>query len=212
MISAIYGRRSIRKGFRQSSIPDDAVSEILRCGCMAPSSKDEQHWRLHAVRDQAMLAMVADAMVTNGRATEYVPLDPVTGAPSATYASSVVESATALRDATLGIFVENDGSFSGGRATVARARQDILDEVLVGYAFELIGIGAAIQNMWLSAHDLGLAGVFVGDVVIAEASVRERLGMTGDLLGVLALGFSDAEPHAAKEIKEGRVVIHPLGG
>lgn len=212
MINAIHGRRSIRNGFRESSIPDHVVTEILRCGCMAPSSKDEQHWRLHAVRDQAVLAMVANAMVTNDRTTEYVPLDPATGAPRAGYASSVVESADIVRDVALGVFVENDGSFSGGRSAIARAREDILDEILVGYTFELVGIGAAIQNMWLAAHDLGLAGVFVGDVVIAEACVREQLGMAGDLLGVLALGFSEAEPHAAKEIKEGRVVIHPLGG
>lgn len=47
----------------------------------------------------------------------------------------------------------------------------------------------------------------MGDVAIAEQYIKERLGMIGDLVGVLALGYSDLkiDPTPAKQ---GRVIWH----
>lgn len=208
-IEVIHARQSVRRGFREGSIPDEMVMEILQCGCMAPSSKDAQHWRLHAVRDRSVLVRIADAMAAASASARYVPLDPGTGQPRDAFASSVLESAAVLRSVALGVFVEDDGSFSGGRDAVVCSPTNALGEVLVGYCFELIGLGATIQNMWLAAHALGLAGVYLGDVLIVEEHVRAELAMAGDLVGVLALGTTDAPRHAAKVVKAGRIVLHP---
>jgi nitroreductase len=89
------------------------------------------------------------------------------------------------------IFIENRGLFSNGRAGLIGATRPALAGSLVGFGLEMIGIGAAIENMWLAAEALGVRVAFMGDVVIAESDIRATLGIVGDLAGVLALGFSD---------------------
>lgn len=75
-------------------------------------------------------------------------------------------------------------------------RQRVVDLIatfrstVVGYSFEMIGIGAAVENMFLAANALGIQCCFMGDLVIAEEHVKERLGIGGDFAGVLALGYS----------------------
>src|SRR5579863_8093799 len=96
-----------------------------------------------------------------------------------------------LREVAAAIFMENRGLFSNGRAGLIGATRPALAGSLVGFGLEMIGIGAAIENMWLAAEALGVRVAFMGDVVIAEDDICATLGIVGDLAGVLALGFSD---------------------
>ena len=70
---------------------------------------------------------------------------------------------------------------------------------LVGYTFEILGIGAAVENMWLAANSLGIQAAYMGDVVIAEAEISQRLGLELDLVGVLALGYSQMSAAVDRE-------------
>jgi nitroreductase len=122
----------------------------------------------------------------------YVPHDPRTGRAHGHWQSSVVESAATLRAVPVAIIVENRGVFSGGRRALRAAAPDALAGALAGYAFECVGIGTALENMWISAISMGLSASFVGDIAIAEAAVSKRLGLEGDLIGALAVGYSEA--------------------
>jgi nitroreductase len=150
---------------------------------------------------------VAAAMLSSERLTEYVPTDPGTGAALAGFDSSVAESARVIEEAPCALFIENIGPFSGGRVHLV-SNPATLGEAIIGYGFELIGIGAAIENMLLAAHALGLAAVFIGDVLIAEAEVKELLGFEGDLVGVISLGAVDRVELPSKQIADDRVVFH----
>ena len=195
-------------GWRKAAaVPEDAVDQIVQCGLAAPSSKNAQPWRLHVVTSRELLGELAGAVQHAKFGDIYVPIDPATGQPRPDWPSTVAESARVLGSVSMGIFIENSGKFSDGRRTVATARDEVREDALVGYGFELIGLGAAIENMWLAASALGLAGVFMGDVVIAEAAIRARLGLAGDLCGVLALGYA-AHPDHPKRMEEDRVVRH----
>ena len=192
VIAAMLARRSIREGFDGQPIPGSVLREIVRCGLAAPSSKNAQPWRMHVVTDRATLGVLADAVEKAKGVDEYVPHDPATGQPRPAYVSTVRESAQVLRDVAAAIFIENRGLFSDGRAGLIGATRPALAGSLVGFGLEMIGIGAAIENMWLAAEALGVRVAFMGDVVIAEKAIRAALGIAGDLAGVLALGFSDA--------------------
>jgi nitroreductase len=191
VITAMLARRSIREGFDGQPIPDPVLKEIIRCGLAAPSSKNAQPWRMHVVTDRVRLGKLADAVEHADGAAEYVPHDPATGRPRPAYVSTVRESAQVLREVAAAIFIENRGLFSNGRAALVRATRPALAGSLMGFSLEMIGIGAAVENMWLAAEALGVRVAFMGDVVIAEDDIRAALGLTGDLAGVLALGFSD---------------------
>jgi nitroreductase len=206
MVDLILSRRSRREGFEPRPVPKETIDAIIACALAAPSSKNAQPWRIHVVTSRTTLDEIAEAVDHGKGAETYVPIDPATGEPR-DYASTVSESAEVLRQVTLGLFVENRGRFSDGRHAVAQASDQVRENAMIGYGLEMVGLGATIQNMWLAASSLGLAGVFMGDVLIAEEMIRDRLGLAGDLVGVLALGYTSAESFP-KQLADDRVVIH----
>jgi nitroreductase len=189
-LGVILGRRSVRSHFTEQPIERRVLEQIIGCGLAAPSSKNAQPWRLHVVQDRQVLRTLADLVASAEGADEYVPHDPTTGLPYPVWSSTVRESADVLRAVAAGIFVENCGPFSRGRAALARASREALVGSLVGYTLELVGIGTAVENMWIAAAALGVSVAFMGDVVIAEAQIKRLLSIEGDLVGVLALGYS----------------------
>lgn len=209
VLDVIQTRRSIREGFIDRPVPNDVITEIIRSGLTAPSSKNAQPWRIHVVHRSEILDCIADHVQSAKDANRYTPIDPVTGLPRQ-WSSTVAESAQVLREVGVGLFVENIGAFSGGRRNVADTQEAFRNSAITGYSFEMIGLGAMVQNMWLSAHAQGLGGVFMGDVGVAEKEVQEQLGFNGDLVGVLALGFTEQLPYD-KQLRDDTVVFHTTG-
>lgn len=201
-------RRSAREGFDGRPIERSDLEYIVDCGRRAPSSKNAQPWRFHVVVDRPTLAAIAEDVVrANDEAADaFVPLDPTTGTAHRTWSPTVVESADVVRQVPAAIFIENRGEFSRGRRAVAEA-PDVTAAVL-SYSLEVLGLGAAVQNLLLAAGALGLHGVFIGDILVAEDAVRRRLSMTGDLVGVVAIGHSTSPPTRPKEPLPDRVRWH----
>lgn len=206
MLDVILGRRSVRDGFGARAVPREVIESILACGLRAPSSKNAQPWRLHVVQDRTVLTELATAVQTAKDASRYVPIDPATGEPRQ-WSSTVAESAEVLRSVPLVIVIENIGAFSGGRARLAEATPEALRSALVGYGFELMGLGACLQSLWIAAEAQGLHGVFMGDPLVAEETFRERLGLEGDVAGVLCLGYTTGGS-APKHLEPDRVRWH----
>lgn len=194
ILNALLTRRSVRVGYEDRPVGRELLEQIIACGEAAPSSKNAQPWRFHAVADRSLLVRMATLVSTAKGVDSYVPRDPRTGQPYPHYTSSVLDSAAALRTVSAAVLVENLGAFSGGRNTLSEAPKAALAGSLVGYGFELIGIGAAVENMWIAANALGLSASFMGDVVIAEPQIQKLLAFDGDLMGVLVLGYSTATP------------------
>jgi len=190
----ILNRHSVRGGFDGIAVPRDVIEEIVRCGVAAPSSKGARPWRLHVVSDRGSLGAIADLVLAARRAEAFVPKDPATGRPREGLVTSVAESAEVLKNVSVAIFVENLGAFSTSRRVVAQADPQWQEDALLGYGFELIGIGAAVENMWLAARTKGLEGTFMGDILIAEEEIKQHLHIDHDLVGALVLGSLHAAP------------------
>jgi nitroreductase len=195
-VDTILSRRSIRSGFIDTPLDPMIVDNIIECGLNAPSSKNAQPWKLHIVENRLALKGIAKHIdaITYSSKVDFIPHDPSTGKPRLSYTSTVSESAEVLKQVPLGVFIENTGKFTNSRNNVATADRPVMNVALIGVGLEYIGLGASIQNMWLAAQAHGLRGVFMGDVLIAEEHIKDELGMEGDLVGVLALGYSDALP------------------
>lgn len=143
--------------------------------------------------DQDLLATIADSMEAADARDRFVPSDPGTGQPRSNYVSTVVESAAVLREVPLAFFIENSGAFSGGRRNVASASQENIEDALVGYSLEILGVGAAIENLLIASESLGVRGVFMGDILIAEEDIKSLVGIRSDLVGVVALGYPSVD-------------------
>lgn len=188
-VEAILSRRSVREGFARDPIPVAVLEEVVRCGLSAPSSKNARPWRFHVVTDPSVLEGIAAEISNADEVDAYVPFDPRTGKPWPSWSSTVLESADVLRSVPAAIFVENKGIFSRGRAALVDATPDALAASITGYSLEVMGVGAAVQNLWIAAVAHGLVGVFMGDVLIAEQAIKARLSIESDVAGVLVLGY-----------------------
>jgi nitroreductase len=190
VVDAILKRRSIRSGFAERPLDRTHLEEILRCGLAAPSSKNARPWRFHVIEDAATRAGIADAVATSEDIDEYVPHDPATGRPQQHWTSTVLKSAQVLRDAAAAVVIENRGVFGGGRRSLLAAAPEAFAGSLSAYTFEVLGLGAAIQNMWLAANSLGVAAAFIREHNKAEHQIKQFCGLEGDLVGVLAFGYA----------------------
>lgn len=190
-VDRILARRSVREGYLDRPVDEETLRTIVACGCAAPSSKGAEPWRFHVVVDRSVLAAIADDMQMAPGADTYVPTDPFTGEPRPDWPSTVAESADVVRRVPACIFVENRGVFSRGRAQLVASSPEVLAESLVGYTLEVLGVGAAVQNVQLAAQALGLGCAFMGDVLVAEAAIRRRLRVEGDLVGGIAMGHTN---------------------
>lgn len=190
-VDLILKRRSVREGFSSRPIPPEELSAILDCGMAAPSSKDAKPWRFHVVTDRSVLHRIAELVSGADGAETFVPSDPLTGRARPEWSSTVQESAAVLRVVPTGVFVENQNPFSRGRRVLADVAPGVLDDLLIGYTLEILGIGAAIQNMWIAVESYGASAAFLGDILVAEEQIRAVLGIDGDLVGVLAIGLID---------------------
>lgn len=188
-VNLILGRRSYRGPYSEREIPSDVLAEIIRCGESAPASKNARPCRFHLVTDSAHLQNIARVIIEADGADTYVPIDPQTGAPRKDWSSTVAESAATLGAARAVIFIENVGPFSGGRANLAAAPRELLEENLFTYSLEVIGVGAAVMNMWIAALSLGLKATFMGDICVADKKIKRALAMERDLAGALLLGY-----------------------
>jgi len=203
VLVAIHHRRSIREGYESAPIDSANVERIVAAGLAAPSSKNSQPWRLHVVSDPAMLAEIARDMECDAGADSYVPHDPATGLPRPRFRSTVHDSAAVLRQVPVAIFIENAAPFSAGSDALAGVPAERLRSSLFAYGLEYLGIGAALQNMWLAAESLGLRAAFLGDAAIATPTVTRLLGLSGDFVGVLALGRSASSPRSPMDDPDG---------
>lgn len=190
VIDTILARRSIRSGYQDRPVAKEDLDVVLQCGLAAPSSKNARPWRFHVVQDAGMRQQIAAATERAEGVEEYVPHDPRTGRPSPHWSSTVLESADVVRAAPAIVAIENRGVFSGGRAMLEQASHEALASSLAGYGFEVMGLGASMQNIWLAANSLGIGVAFLGDLNIAEEEIRSLLGLEGDLMGVIALGYA----------------------
>jgi len=211
MVSLIRRRRTVRTGFRESGADPETIRRVVGSGLLAPSAKNSQPWRLHVISDRQLLGHLATLVRQAERIDNYVPHDPKTGGPR-NYRSTVEDSAIILESVSFAVLVENIGPFSGGPQVLLAATSQALTASLFGYGEEWFAIGASVENMWLTAIALGMSGAFLADVAVAEAEWRSLLGFEGELVGALAIGFSDADtgPNCDPPYREelGRVVWH----
>lgn len=185
-IQAILTRRSIRR-YKPEPLPSSVVEEVLNAAVHAPSAKNDQNWLFIVLEGEHKRAFV-DVM---GAALASIP----EGQPKGSGPNSL----RIMAQAPVVVLVYNT---STATANIARAKPDAngsfverakaagLDYVLA--AVDVQSVAAAIQNMLLAAHALGLGGLWICDILFAYREIVEHLRpMAGDaqLLAALALGY-----------------------
>ncbi len=188
MIQEIKARRSVRK-FKPDSISKAAVDEIVLAGSLAPSAKNRQPWKFTITegKSKAELCEVMEAGLKREKISPLLP-ESTAGIADAEHTLSI------MRQAPLLIFITD---IYGSDLTVHLTADE--------HEFEIcntLSIGAAIQNMILTAQNLGIGSLWICNTCFAQRELNELLN--GELRAALALGYPAEAPNARprKDIRD----------
>ena len=173
-MQAINNRRSIRR-FRQDKLSKDLIYTILEAGIKAPSGKNRQPWEFVVVTGDKRIEMVQ--IMRKGIQAFKAQYGNV---GSAEYSAKIMEQAPVT------IFIFNPyGVHPGQEKTVEHQFFEIVD---------IQSVGAAIQNMILTAESLGIGSLWICDVFFAYEELCKWLKKDCQMVAALALGYPDEKP------------------
>ncbi len=182
MIQAIDKRRSTRK-YLNNEISEQDISEIIRSGIQAPSSKNRQPWKFVVVQGNAKSEMLQAFNRGINREENGVALLP----ESTKYIESAKRTIEILEQSPVVIFVVNPL----GKGIL----KEITPEERIYDVCNIQSTSAAIQNMLLEATEMGIGSLWVCDIFFAYQELSEWLNTSGELLAAVALGYPDESPN-----------------
>jgi nitroreductase len=173
-LEAIATRRSNR-GFRTDPIPQDVLEQILNAAIMAPSAKNRQPWRFVVVREDRRVEMIR---LMRQRLEKMKASGENFGSAEGT--------AAVMEQAPVTVFIFNS---EGTHPWLTRSINQTFDDLV-----NLQSIGAAIQNMCLAAHALGLGSLWICDVLYAYEELSAWLGQNSEMVAAVSLGYPADHP------------------
>ena len=194
LLEAIRSRRSIRR-FTERPVSDDDVRRVVEAGTWAPSGANLQMWRFKVVRSRETLSGMLGALDERIEAVR-----------------SRVTSKSALR--MYNGYVAHFGHFAAAPVVIAvqaRRYDSIFTRIAAKYAPDLPGIdeadlvnvgamsvSAAIENMLLAAHALGLGSCWLTGPLVAQEALEKMLGVETPwrLVSLVTLGYAAHSPEA----------------
>lgn len=182
MLEAIKNRRSIRK-FKDDEVPRHMIEEIIQSGILAPSAKNRQPWKFVVVSGNGKTDMVT-AMENGLEREKERPL-----LPSITqYISGAAYTLKIMEQAPVTIFIVNPAGVD--------VHSSLTEEEHISEICNAQSIGAAIENMILTATELGLGSLWICDTYFAYDELQTYLNTEGELFAALAIGYADETPNA----------------
>lgn len=180
MLPAIINRKSIRK-YKNIDVPKYIIKEILQSGILAPSSKNRQPWKFIVVTGNAKSDMLTAMSKGLEREKEY-PLLP----ESAQYLSNAEYTLKIIEQAPVIIFIVNSLGIDIHSSLNAEER---IYEICNAQS-----IGAAIENMTLTATELGVGSLWICDTYFAYKELCDWLKVDGELFAAMTVGYANENP------------------
>lgn len=175
-LEAITTRRSIRK-FRNTPLPEGSLHTILTAATQAPSGKNRQPWNFVVVKGDKRDEM-AEIMRKGIHKMKEQGED----------IGSSERSADIMEQAPVTVFVFNPyGLHPWLPHSIKQSFENIVD---------VQSVGASIQNMLLSAQELGIGSLWICDVFYAYEELSSWLGEKGQMVAAVSLGYPDESPNA----------------
>lgn len=182
MLEAIKNRRSIRK-FKEDEVPRHMIEEIIQSGVLAPSAKNRQPWKFVVVSGNAKADMVS-AMGNGLERERERPLLPNVSQ----YISGASYTLKIMEKAPVTIFIVNPVGVD--------IHSSLTEEEHIEELCNAQSIGAAIENMILTATELGLGSLWICDTYFAYDELQTYLNTEGELIAALTIGYADEAPNA----------------
>ncbi|MFV0241721.1 MAG: nitroreductase family protein [Lacrimispora sphenoides] len=180
-MKSISNRRSIRK-FKETAIPKEMVEEILNAGRLAPSSKNRQPWKFTVVSGQSkneMLLSMKQGLLRERKGVSLLP-------NSKQHLAAAEYTLEIMKQAPVTVFVTNP---LGIELSDRLNQEDRIYEICNAQS-----IGAAMENMTLTATELGLGSLWICDIYFAYEELSRWLSTEGTLVAAMSFGHPDECP------------------
>ncbi|MEM1686679.1 MAG: nitroreductase family protein [Zestosphaera sp.] len=181
----VSSRSSVR-WFKSDSVPDDVLLKILEAGIRAPNAGNSEQWFFIVVRDpevrSRLHSLLLEAHEFYATRALKTPLPP----------DKVNKWVQRIRD---GMYLAP--TYIAGYVDLRRTThvEDLLETEKI---FAIQSVAAALENMLLVAHALGLGAVWLGVPLLLKNRFDELLKPPEgcDLQGIIALGYPAKTPKA----------------
>lgn len=168
---AIEERRSIRK-YLDKKVPRDIILDILNCGHLAPSAKNNQPWYFVVVnnklKDQIVNIMLNFVKnLDENQKGEY---------NTVVFTSQIIKKAPHL-------------------ILIYKKKSKDLNWLIN----DTLSLGAAIENMCLRATDLNIGSLWIRDIDCVSKEIERLITIPNqdlELSSALTIGYKDQSPHA----------------
>ncbi|HIC92536.1 MAG TPA: nitroreductase [Syntrophaceae bacterium] len=192
IIEAINGRKSIR-AFKNDPVDKTLITKILEAAIKAPSAINQQPWHLVVVTGEAkerLASAILREYKEKGMVHELVKEELPKKYERRTQ-ELFTQIKTYLDEMGQDMSYILEGSCRFYDAPVAI--MVTMDKAL--YPSRLLEIGAAMENLMLAAHSMGLGTCPIGFILRYEEAIREELGIPNHMEVVLgiALGYPDLD-------------------
>lgn len=180
MNNTIHTRRSIRK-FLNKPVPRRMLEQLIDAARAAPSAKNRQPWKyivFGGVQKQQLLECMQQG-IQREMQTPLLP-DCADGISDAKYTLNV------MRQAPIVIIVLNvNGRTPFSKVNTGERITEICDT---------LSIGASIQNILLTATQLGLGTLWIANTCFAYPELTAYLKTDCQLVGAVAVGYAAESP------------------
>ncbi|HNY92228.1 MAG: Coenzyme F420:L-glutamate ligase [bacterium ADurb.Bin431] len=187
LVKAIEQRRTVRR-FSSAPVAAESLKELARRAGLAPSINNSQPWKFIAVTRAEVIREMAAAV--HQRVSQLFA-----GAEKENILRTVDHFSTVFEHAPAVLFV------------AARPYQAIADEIGSGETGhdalnamrrhpDLQSVGAAVQNILLSATELGLGACWLSGLMVARPELEKVLGLEQpwELVTAIAIGTPESTP------------------
>lgn len=178
---AIIERRSIRK-YKEDKVKREDIESILQAGIMAPSAKNRQPWKYIVYEGESkdeLLDVMEKGLIRERDGEKILPKSQ-NGLPDAFYTLRV------MRQAPIVIIIENTNGHS--------PYNDIDADGRVAEICDTLSIGASVQNILLTATELGYGTLWIANTCFAYNELTDFIGIKGQLVGAILLGVPNENP------------------
>ena len=191
MIREIENRRSIRK-YKPDEIERKLIEEIIYSASLAPSAKNRQPWKfiVYQGKEKDKLVDVMRHGINSEKTTHELMPEWAFAIPDAENTVRIMQEVPCL------IAVLNTHT----------PFASIENEKRIVEICDSLSIGAAIENMILTATGCGLGTLWIANTCFAYNELMDFIGTDSQLTGIVAVGFADEAPDKRPRKSFGEIV------
>ena len=182
LFNIISDRRSIRK-YQNTPVPQDLIEEVLVAAGWAPSAHNAQPWRFIILTEDKAKKELAEAM-----AEVWV----------ADMAKDSVKIEEEVRKVKVGRFASAPVLILACSTMEGMNKQPDAERQVVEHDLAMQSLGAAMQNLLLTAYSKGLGACWFCAPSFCKSTVRTALKIPENMepQALIAMGYSNEKPIA----------------